>query len=251
MHDQSWQKIFYDHNIQSHNFDKNPYILTSGDIKKSVQDFKNTSEKEVRILCKQDSREKRPEIFKKLGLFLLPIKNGKYAIIKGEGYIDIPQISEEALIYKSQLNFELDSIKVGDSEIQHLDFAYAVSIIRTFLNDQLLVLTIRGRKYTPKFEFFINNHKIEVSGVQTKVDAGYEGRNKLVLIEAKNRSTNNIIIRQLYYPFRHWQYFIKKQVILVFFRKDQNIYNLWQYGFKDSNDYNSINLIKCSKYKII
>ena len=77
MHDQSWQKIFYDNNIQSHNFDKNPYVLTGSDIKKSVQDFKNTSEKEVRILCKQDSREKRPEIFKKLGLFLLPIKNGK------------------------------------------------------------------------------------------------------------------------------------------------------------------------------
>ena len=114
-----------------------------------------------------------------------------------------------------------------------------------------MVLTIRGRKYTPKFDFFINNHKIEVSGVQTEVDAGYEGKDKLVLIEAKNKFTKNIIIRQLYYPFRQWQYFTKKRVIVVFFTKDENTYSLWQYDFKNPNDYNSINLIKCSKYKII
>lgn len=181
---------------------------------------------------------------------MLPIKNGKYAIIKGEGYVDIPQIAEDTLIYKSKLDFKLDSTYVGDSEMQHLDFAYAVSLIRTFIDDQSLVLTIRGRKYTPKFDFFINNHKIEVSGVQTEVDAGYEGKDKLVLIEAKNKFTNNIIIRQLYYPLRQWQHFTKKQVITLFFTKDENIYSLWQYGFKNPNDYNSINLVKCSKYKV-
>lgn len=88
--DSSWEKIFEDYNILKHDFNKAFFQLTAKQIKKSCQDFKKTSEKEVRILCKQDDREKRPDIFIKNELFLLPIKNGIYNIIKGEGYFDIP-----------------------------------------------------------------------------------------------------------------------------------------------------------------
>lgn len=63
-------------------------------------------------MCKQDTRESRPDIFKKNKLFLLPIKNGIYSIIKGEGYFDIPKISETTKIYHSKLDFELDSQKL-------------------------------------------------------------------------------------------------------------------------------------------
>ena len=71
-------------------------------IKDATKDFKTTSEKEVRILCKQDHRDSRPYIFKEKELFILPIKNGEYAIIKGEGYIDIPDITSKALKYDSK-----------------------------------------------------------------------------------------------------------------------------------------------------
>jgi len=94
MHDESWEKIFKDYNIYSHNFDKEPFQITNKDIKKSVQKFKKTSEKEVRILCKQDSREARPEVFKNKDLFLLPIKNGTYIIVKGEGFVDLQEIEK-------------------------------------------------------------------------------------------------------------------------------------------------------------
>ena len=132
MHDESWQKIFEDYKISEHDFSKSPYILTNSDIKKAVQDFKKTSEKEVRILCKQDSREDRPKVFITNNLFLLPIKNGKYVIVKGEGYIDMPEIKETTEFYISKLTFKLDTSKIGNSEMQHLDFAYASSLIRSF-----------------------------------------------------------------------------------------------------------------------
>ena len=90
-------------------------------------------QQEVRILCKQDSKEERPQIFIDNELFILPIKNGGYILCKGDGYIDIPNINTESIIYKSKLNFELKSANVGDSEMQHLDFAYASSLMRTFL----------------------------------------------------------------------------------------------------------------------
>lgn len=250
MHDESWQKIFDDYNIHAHNFTKSPYILTNSDIKKAVQDFKNTSEKEVRILCKQDTREDRPEVFKKDNLFLLPVKNGKYAIIQGEGYIDLPDIKDITELYTSKLDFHLDTSKIGNSEMQHLDFAYASSLIRTFIKDDSLVLTIRGRKYTPDFTFFLNKQPIEVKSVQTEVDAGYEGKDKVVLVEAKNTSAKNVIIRQLYYPYRQWQTYTDKQVLTVFFEKRKDTYSLWEFEFAVMNEYNSIRLVKSGKYKI-
>lgn len=249
----SWKKIFDDYKILDYDFDKSPFILSSTQIKKSCQKFKTTGEKEVRILCKQDTREDRPDVFVKNNLFLLPIKNGLYSIIKGDGYIDIPKIESETLVYRSKLDFIPDTTKIGDSEMQHLDYAYAASLIRTFTNDTSLILTIRGRKYTPEFEFFVGKHLIKTSSVQTEVDAGYEGKEQVVLIEAKNFSASNVIIRQLYYPYRQWQERTKKKVITLFFDKDHkdNTYSIWQFEFSDSKDYNSIKLVKSGRFKIL
>lgn len=251
MHDRSWQKIFDEYRIHKHNFDELPYRITAEQIKRACQDFTETGEKEVRILCKQDTRGSRPQVFKDLGLFILPVKNGEYCIIKGEGYIDIPPIDKEPLEYKSKLSFDLDTARIGDSEMQHLDYAYATSLIRTFLNDDSLVLTIRGRKYTPSFEFNVGHHRLQVNSVQTEVDAGYEGKEQVVLIEAKNRLENNVIIRQLYYPFRQWQQKTSKRVIPIFFEKNEDVFLFWQFEFEDLENYNSIRLAKRGKFKIV
>lgn len=251
MHDVSWKKIFDDYNILQHDFSKIPFIITAEQIKKATHSFKKTGEKEVRILCKQDCREDRAEIFIQNGLFLLPVKNGAYAIVRGEGYLDIPEIKNTAEIYNSKLDFKLDTSKVGNSEMQHLDFAYASSLVRTFLGDPGLVLTIRGRKYTPAFSFRVGKQLIGVKGVQTEVDAGYEGKEQVVLIEAKNCSTNNVIVRQLFYPYRQWSSYTKKKVITLFFEKISDWYCLWQFEFKNNEDYNSIFLVKSCKYKIV
>ena len=182
---------------------------------------------------------------------MLPIKNGTYVIVKGEGYIDIPEITKSTKIYHSKLDFELDTSKVGDAEMQHLDFAYASSLIRTFIEDDSLVLTIRGRKYTPEFSFKVGEQEITTKSVQTEVDAGYEGRKQLVLIEAKNSKTKNTIIRQLFYPFRQWSIYTKKKVKTLFFERQDNNYLIWQFEFTNKNDYNSIKLIKSHKFEII
>ena len=196
-------------------------------IKKSVQKFAKTSEKEVRCLCKMDSRKNLPNIMREHGLFLLPVKNKYYVLVKNDGYVDIPEIEGVAEVYNTKLDFDLDTSKIGNSEMQHLDFAYASSLIRTFMEDPSLVLTIRGRKYTPKFSYKIGKNIIETEGVQTEVDAGYEGKDKVVLIEAKNSQTRNTIIRQLYYPFRQWSEHTKKDVFLLFFEKRKNEYLIW------------------------
>lgn len=250
MNDNSWKAIFDAYKIQQHNFDKAPFIISAEQIKQATAHFQKTNEKEVRILAKQDSREDRPKVFVDNKVFLLPVRNGEYAIVRGEGYADIPLIESSAKIYTSKLDFILDTSQVGNSEMQHLDFAYAASLVRTFLEDDSLVLTIRGRKYTPKFSFNVGKHTITAQSVQTEVDAGYEGREQVVLIEAKNSQTHNTIIRQLFYPFRQWQHHTKKKVKTLFFEKRGNFYSLWQYEFKDINDYNSISLTRSQRFEI-
>ncbi len=246
----SWAKIFEDYSILDHNFNKSPFYISAEDIKKACQNFKKVAEKEVRILCKQDTREDRPEVFIDNDLFLLPVKNGFYVIVNGEGYVDIPNITSAEKTYTSKLDFKLETSLIGNSEMQHLDFAYASSLIRTFMNDQSLVLTIRGRKYTPNFSFNVGTQRINVSSVQTEVDAGFEGRDKIVLIEAKNSLTDNTIIRQLFYPYKQWQLHTEKEVFTLFFEKRGNHYLIWQYGFTNENNYNSIKLIKSARYII-
>lgn len=247
---ESWEAIFNTYNILNHNFNISPFEITSRQIKDATAHFRNTNHKEVRILCKQDSREDKPNIFIENGLFLLPKKNGEYYIIKGEGYIDIPPITTPPIVYNSQLDFSLETSLVGNSEMQHLDFAYASSLIRTFMNDHSLVLTIRGRKYTPEFSFNVGNFLIETRGVQTEVDAGYEGRNQVVLIEAKNSTSRNTIIRQLFYPFKQWREHTVKDVKCLFFEKQGSLYNIWEFTFSDINNYNSITLSRSARYII-
>lgn len=253
MNHKPWQSIFDTYKIHEHDFSQSPFTLTAEQIKKATAHFTSTTEREVRVLCKQDTRESRPQVFVDNNLFILPIKNGIYSILQGEGYINIPEITTQAGIYKSKLDFELETSQIGNSEMQHLDFAYASSLVRSFLEDESLVLTIRGRKYTPKFEFYAGQHKqlITTESVQTEVDAGYEGRNQIVLIEAKNSTTKNTIIRQLYYPFRQWQIHTKKKVNILFFEKRKDIYSLWEFGFANENDYNSIELLKSATFEIV
>ena len=181
----------------------------------------------------------------------MPIKNGQYVIIKGEGYLDIPRIEAPATLYTSNFPFELETTRIGNSEMQHLDRAYALSLIRHFAGDDSLVLTIRGRKYTPNFDFRACGFPLSVESVQTEVDGGYEGENQVVLVEAKNSSNNNTIIRQIYYPFRQWQTYTSKSVSTLFFQRTRNgEFHLWQFGFSDPNDYSSIQLLKSARYTI-
>ena len=248
----SWEKIFKDYDILNHDFDASPFALSASQIKKSVQDFTQTNEKEVRILCMQTKREDVPAIMRENNLFLLPVKNGEYVIVKGEGYVDIPEITSNPVLHKKKIIWDVKSSEVGDSEMQHIDYAYIMSITRTFLEDDSLVQTIRGRKYTPQFEFFVGKQKIQVQSVQTEVDAGYEGKNQIVLVEAKNTDTKDTIIRQLYYPFRQWsEKILEKKVRNVFFEKRGDEYMLWEYAFTDKMDYNSITLVKNTRYKLM
>jgi len=246
--DVPWLTIFDTYAIHNHDFQKGPFYLSAKQIKKACQEFSKTAEKEVRILCYQAQRKDKPQVFVDDNLFLLPVKNGHYAIIRGDGYIDIPEIKSEPILFDAKFDFFLETPLIGDSEMQHLDFAFASGMIEHFSDVGKLYLSIRGRKYTPEFTFSVGDTEIEQRSVQTEVDAGYEGEKHIILIEGKNVAMKDIIIRQLYYPFRKWSIETSKEVIPLFFEKRGFEYMFWMYEFTDKTNYNSIKLVKCARY---
>lgn len=246
----SWKAIFDHAAVHDHDFEKAPYHLSAVQIREACQHFERIAEKEVRVLCKLGTREARPDVFRERGLFILPVRRGKYVIVKGEGYVDVPPIVSAVQDYESDFPFDLETSRVGNSEMQHLDYAYALSLVRHFVGDDSLVLTIRGRKYASQFDFVAGGSQISVRGVRADVDAGYEGRNRVVLLKAKGGKADNTIIRQLYYPFRQWQNHTSKEVSTLFFQRTGIEYHFWHFGFGETNNYNSIQLVKSGRYRI-
>ena len=135
--------------------------------------------------------------------------------------------------------------------MQHVDKAYALGLIQHFCGVDPMFLTIRGRKYCPEFSFSVGSQGLVAKGVQTEVDAGYEGEDTVALIEAKNTKVKDIIIRQMYYPYRQWWHHTKKDTTVLLFEYNEGMYHLWQFEFARPEEYTSIKLMKSSRYEVV
>jgi len=238
-----WQKLFH-----------NQVDLTKPVNRVSAGVIKRDTGMEPRLMAKFDTRNDLPPIFRDNGLFLLPVSNGEYVIVKGEGYHNIEEIHGDPEVFQCDLPFELKSAEYGTSEMQHIDFAFNSGLISHFTGVKKLFPTIRGRKFSPRFSFNANGVEIpEVSSVQVEVDAGYEGQGDIILVEAKVGNPGSFNIRQLYYPFRFWgEIGSGKRVRSIFFiySKEENLYYLYEYRFKNKFNYNSIEPVSLKKYCI-
>lgn len=247
-----WKTLFKNKGIDIFHIDTYlPIRVTSKEIN-DTKDILGAKAKDARFLAKIDTRGDLPSIFKEHGLFLLPIKNGEFLILKGEGFCDIQDLDPTVLDFEAKLKFELLSSQIGNSEMQHLDYTFNAGLLHQHYKADVLHQTIRGRKFTPAFSFQFNSNSINVEGVQIEVDGGYEGEEILTLIEAKNIKTDNFVIRQLYYPFRAWKHNIpNKDIKLSFFTHNNGIYTLHDFFFSDPNNYNSIEQLKTAHYRIV
>lgn len=91
---------------------------------------------------------------------------------------------------------------------------------------------------------------ITVTNSQIEIDAAYEGIKSLALFEAKRDISEDFLVRQLYYPYRVWQSRVSKPVRPLFLVYSNGIYRLYEYEFKDPNNYSSIHLVKQKNYTI-
>ena len=242
-----WEEIFNDYDILK-DIEKFGYFkITADQIRKY---------KEPRLMAKFDFFKQLPNIFKVNGLGILPIKNGEYIIGKFNLFEKLSNINYEKLdVKKVQLPEFIETIDPDNiySESNALNVASLSGMFKDAFNEELYE-TIQGKMRTGTFDFNIYSdnieNKIEVNGVAIEIDGGYETRTKVVLVEAKNYMPDDFIIRQLYYPYRHWKDKVTKEIVPVFFAYDNGVYNMFIYSFEDLYNYNSLKINKIKRYMI-
>jgi hypothetical protein len=221
------------------------------------KDIESSTGNELRLMAKMDSSKDVPAALRRHGYFILPIKNGEYALVRGNGFHKLESLPDPPTVFRPQLDFELVTLNVGDSEMQHLDYCYNIGLFERFAGVTGLRQTIRGRKRLPAIDFTVGQvGPIHVkAGVQVEVDSGCEGRDDIVLIEAKVGQPPDFIIRQLFYPYRKWRIEIPaKQVRPWFFCSEEvsgrRLYKFWEYEFADDAQYRSLRLTRGENFLV-
>ena len=242
-----WNDIFNDYDVLNKINEKGYFKITADQIRKY---------KEPRLMAKFDFSRQLPKVFKDNGLGILPIKNGEYIIGKFNLFETIKNTKyDEVDVKKVELPSFIETIDPDNiySESNALNVANLSGMFKDAFNEELYE-TIQGKMRTNSFDFIISSknmdNKIEVNGAAIEIDGGYEGHNKVVLVEAKNSMPDDFVIRQLYYPYRHWKDKILKDIVPVFFAYDNGVYNMFIYSFEDVYRYNSLKLKDIKRYMI-
>lgn len=242
-----WEDIFSDYNILD-NINKTGYYKISAD---DIRTYK-----EPRLMTKFDYSKQLPKIFKENKLGILPIKNGEYIIGKYNLFKNISDVKYDEIIpIKKQLPSYIETIDPDNiySESNALNVALLSGMIEDAIGETV-VETIQGKMRANGFSFIIEGEnkteKITIEKPAMEIDGGYEGKNNVVLIEAKNCLPDDFIIRQLYYPYRHWIEKVNKKIIPIFLCYENGIYNFFIYEFENISNYNSLNLVSVKRYII-
>lgn|GEM_PF-134234 len=215
--------------------------------------FREEADIEARLACYNDCLSEVPPVLRASGVFPLPVRNKEYCLIKANGFHEFEEISTPIITYTSRIPFLPDTFD-GEGESNYVHYAYNAGLISEFTGKKDIIKMNEGRFRATKFDFNIGSvGPIEQEGVQVQVDGLFEGRDSIIVLEAKVKSNSNFLIRQLYYPWRHWTEKSQKEVIASFLRIDKvsEVYNLWQYRFTDKSNYASIELVKTARYEIV
>ena len=244
---QAWEKLFRKHDILRH-------IDWCGEFRISADKIKEF--REPRLMTKFDHKVNLPELFAKNNLAILPVTRGDYLIARFDAYHEIEDCKTQVARFSLPDNIQSLDCNNIFSEAIALNCAFVSGIIADFLNDDSIVPTVSGRMSTGAFDFAITDtgsnilRPVRVSNAQMEIDAAYEGRSCMAVIEAKRELSEDFIIRQIYYPFRVWQSRITKPVRPVFLVYSNNIFRLYEYAFDNPGNYSSIKLVQHKNYSV-
>jgi hypothetical protein len=227
------QKTIWEHILDSIEYKQGEEKYITGDqIKECKSSWKGVKNQfEPRLLCKQDSEEKRPEIFKKYGINILSVKNGTYLLTKENIYIPLPKFFSPPEKVKKISDSLL--LEIGDSETSMLDNLNYNGVLEKILGEGNIKGPFLGGRHRCSFKTTLGDKEIEIKGSQYETDGCYETDNQICLVEAKSIHVNSFNIRQLYYPFRSVYDKVKdkKKITALFVFKDKQS-NIHIYHYK-------------------
>lgn len=247
--DVAWEVLFETHRILDRINDSGVFEISAASINKL---------REARLMTKFDHRINLPSIFRQNNLTIQPNSRGTYLIGHFQSYQNIPPLPEadddiEVLPFPAEIE-TIDPTRLY-SESAALLCAYNAGIINHLL-DEPVTLTVLGRMSTGEFSYRINDarqgipYEIRVKNAQCEIDSGFEGQRIFAVVEAKNETVSDFLIRQLYYPYRLWMGKTRKEVMPVFMTLSNNVFSFYVFRFTDETLYNSIELVTYKRYQI-
>jgi hypothetical protein len=245
--DIAWEKLFEAHRIIEKVDSNGVCEISAGDINK---------QREARLMTKFDHYIQLPTLFKQNNFTIQPNSRGTYLIGRFVSYQPIRD--DEALgIEEIPFPTHIETINPENiySESAALLCAYNAGIISRLLEEEVS-LTVLGRMSTGRFSFLIDDSQrgtpfeIKVNNSQLEIDSGFEGQRVFALVEAKNESVQDFLVRQLYYPYRLWKSKTTKTVTPIFMSYSNDIFSFYVFLFEQENNYNSIKLVSQKKYRI-
>lgn len=211
---------------------------------------------EPRLLTHFDNQLQQPHFFNANGLSILPVKRGTYVIGRFDLFKKIDSYVDMETVRLPMRPIPLESAYVGlrSNEEMGLNHAYNMGILADFAGEDLYP-TVWGRHSSGCWDYEVKMgdgggfYTLSARDSQIEVDGGFEGRNGLILIEAKNNLVKEFCLRQLYFPFRAWANRIAKPVRSVFAAIDGDAFYLFEYAFINPRVLDA-KLVKSRKYII-
>lgn len=245
--EKAWELLFDKFDIPNIVNERGYFKITAKEIKKY---------KEPRLMSKWDSKEQLPSKFKKHSINILPVSRSEYILGKFNIFEDLPGIID-GLDEVTPVNLPyLESINVENinSESNAINVLTLSHILHDFLDSEEIFSTFNGRMGTGEFKFYINNDKssllINVDRAQCEIDGGFEDEDNIIILEAKNVVHEDFNIRQLYYPYRAWLKKVNKPIKLIFAVYSNMIYRLFEYQFKEYDNFSSIQYVRKKIYSL-
>jgi len=211
--------------------------------------------RDARLMTSFEHHIQLPSIFKQHRLSVHPNSRDSYLIGRFDSYFDLPAKDESVEAISFPVN--LDTIDPADlySESSVLLCAYNTGLLNRLLNEAVS-LTAAGPMFTGRFDYFIRDLKtggrsqIQVEDSACAIDGGFEGADTFLMVKVKNETVEDLLIRQLYYPYRLWSKRTRKQIVPAFLSYSGDVFSFYLFRFTDLSDYNSIELIDQKNFQI-
>lgn len=203
-----WQAIQEKYSILEQVESKGFALITSSEINKTQASYPRLKF-EARLLTHFDNAQQQPDLFINNGLSILPYQRGSYIIGRFNIFMPVAQSLDSIEVRTLPAKVDLFSLQEQNlaNESMGLNYAFAHGITADFAGEPLTA-SVAGRQKSGNWSYKIESVgeylELEANNAQIEIDAGYEGENSIVLIEAKNSLVHEFCLRQLYFPFRCW-----------------------------------------------
>lgn len=232
----SWETLFARHRIAEHVAAYGFFRITASEI--------NTV-REARLMAKFDVKQSLPAIFRTHHLSILPISRGEYCIGPYQTHQDITY--QHYPTPRPLAIPALDTLAVTDihSEAEAMLVLQNSGALRQVFASDTIYPTLQGRRGSGQFDFQIActrqpTQTIQVNNAQIEIDAGFETATHIFLCESKNVLVHDLLIRQLYYPYRFVAQKSHKTIVPVSIIYNNYTYYITRYTVGDHHDYNSL-----------